>query len=297
MKNSSNNQWLLAVACQRGDVDSALELLRLSTVDVNGYIRVNPKETYSFLGLSIHRGHTAILKALLERSEINVNQPDDHGRTPLHHAIQQGSVAMVSLLLEHPAIDVSYADNDRRTPLDLAVLRANTLMIRLLLPHVSEDNIRKSFMLLAKKSTFSTVRILSEIDSSNETEGHLVYSTLVKERMSAIEAFLEYDASRHAMVDFFDEALTSNAISSYQLLQLASRYGALDRLLLDTRVEKSHQIVYEKLWHEGFWNHPKLLCEALSEPLAYGMGGYDQCDLPEFLWSMAENAYHMLGYT
>ncbi|XP_014789065.1 serine/threonine-protein phosphatase 6 regulatory ankyrin repeat subunit B [Octopus bimaculoides] len=54
---------------------------------------------------------------------IEVNQRNNEGFTPLHHACTHGHKDTVHLLLNHIGIDVNASDRDGNTPLHLAVLR------------------------------------------------------------------------------------------------------------------------------------------------------------------------------
>lgn len=45
--------------------------------------------------------NVTIAKYLLENSNINVNLPDNEGRTPLHVSAWQGHLEMVELLVSH----------------------------------------------------------------------------------------------------------------------------------------------------------------------------------------------------
>ena len=70
------------------------------------------------------KGHTEIVRMLLEKPEIKVNIHDtEFHRTPLHWASKEGHIEVVRLLLHHPGIDVNSFSHElygEETPLMLA---------------------------------------------------------------------------------------------------------------------------------------------------------------------------------
>ncbi|KAJ5102070.1 hypothetical protein NUU61_004292 [Penicillium alfredii] len=74
------------------------------------------------------------MKKFMQRPEINVNQEDGEGRTPLYHSIEAGNHAVSRMLLKEPRVDPN-AGGDENMPLFFAVRRNMTLMVELLLSH------------------------------------------------------------------------------------------------------------------------------------------------------------------
>ncbi len=68
-----------------------------------------------------------------------INQPDVHGRTPLHFAVLFGSAHDVEVLLEHGA-KANQKEKTGRSPLMYACQRRNARMAKLLLEHGADPN-------------------------------------------------------------------------------------------------------------------------------------------------------------
>jgi len=62
-----------------------------------------------------------IINYLVKNTDIDVNEPDDEGLTPLLLAVKHESSKAVALLLQHPKIDVNCVDKDGLTPLHMAI--------------------------------------------------------------------------------------------------------------------------------------------------------------------------------
>lgn len=67
------------------------------------------------------RGDIDTVYELLVEDEVDINDFDANGNTPLHWAALRGHLSVVDVLLEHGA-DVNIRDRMNRTPLDLAKL-------------------------------------------------------------------------------------------------------------------------------------------------------------------------------
>ena len=84
------------------------------------------------LMVAIRRGHTDIVKLLLEHPEIKVNLRDNNGKTALMHAAISGSYEMVSLLLEREDVEVDIQDKNGETALIHARRGRNRNLIRVI---------------------------------------------------------------------------------------------------------------------------------------------------------------------
>jgi hypothetical protein len=85
----------------------------------------------STLHIAAQRGHERIIRLLLERN-IDCNEKDSDGLTPLIHATIQGHEAVVSLLLAHNAY-IGEVDGQCRTAIHWAVLQRREAVLRILL--------------------------------------------------------------------------------------------------------------------------------------------------------------------
>ncbi|KAB8067207.1 ankyrin repeat-containing domain protein [Aspergillus leporis] len=82
------------------------------------------------------RGHTTIVKQLLEHDRIKVDCPDvEHGLTPLAAAVAMGhlDIKTTELLLADEHIDLACEDNHGRTPLIYAASKNLVSLVRILL--------------------------------------------------------------------------------------------------------------------------------------------------------------------
>jgi hypothetical protein len=86
------------------------------------------------LHIAAQRGHKQILQVLLLRSDMDVNQQDSDGRTPLIHAVIEDHESAARLLLAHGA-RIGILDCDARSAIHWAVLRQNVRILALLLNH------------------------------------------------------------------------------------------------------------------------------------------------------------------
>ncbi|TEB35145.1 ankyrin [Coprinellus micaceus] len=85
----------------------------------------------SIHGLTVS-GDVARLKSLFElNSNLDINEKDQYGYTPLHLACDRGHLDVVKLLLEKGA-DRSIQDPDEFTPLELAEVAGRTDIVELL---------------------------------------------------------------------------------------------------------------------------------------------------------------------
>ena len=78
-------------------------------------------------------GHEGIVEILLKRKDVNPDQPDaKYGRTPLSWAAESGHEGIVKTLLERNGVRPSMPDNDNQTPLLLALSEGHHSVVRLL---------------------------------------------------------------------------------------------------------------------------------------------------------------------
>ena len=78
-------------------------------------------------------GSVAYVETLVDRKDINVNQADNNGATPLHIASRNGHADVVRLLLTRNNIQINQANDDGETPLLIACKEGNVDIARLLL--------------------------------------------------------------------------------------------------------------------------------------------------------------------
>jgi len=72
------------------------------------------------------------VKILLGREEVNPDNPDNGGRTPLSYAASGGHEGVAKILLGREEVNPDRLDNDGRTPLSNAASRGHERVVALL---------------------------------------------------------------------------------------------------------------------------------------------------------------------
>lgn len=107
---------------------------------------------------AVKLGDLAAIEELV-RTDVDVNQQDEHGWTPLNWAAGKGDVAVVKLLLEKGA-DVLKVGRDLRTPYDIALAAGYVEVVELL--RDAEDKadgvVSRPSREFCKAYTLSTIR-------------------------------------------------------------------------------------------------------------------------------------------
>ena len=86
-----------------------------------------------FLYIAFCYGHAEIMRMLLQKQGIKVNQATNLGATPLYLACQNGLADIVRMLLQKPNIEVNQATNLGVTPLCIACQNGHAEIVRMLL--------------------------------------------------------------------------------------------------------------------------------------------------------------------
>lgn len=115
----------------RGESSVAVGLLRNEEFDVNHRYSLDNKT--ALMLISTRTLSPDILKALLERDDVEVNDRDINGKTALIWAVQRGRKDIVSALVNDSRTDVNAADQHGATPLMYASASGKLDIIELLL--------------------------------------------------------------------------------------------------------------------------------------------------------------------
>ena len=125
----------------RTPLDFAFERRALPGVKVlldNGAnISLTDTEMHDFLFDIIKEGNASLIHSLIKR-KVNINQTDEHSRTPLHLCVNKRSAAKV--LIENGA-SLNAQDNEGNTPLHYAINRQS---IKLLIKRGADPNIKNN---------------------------------------------------------------------------------------------------------------------------------------------------------
>lgn len=133
----SNEKQTESTSLQRRNSNSDL-LPPLNDDSLPGLITFSKQKGWiGALHIAAQRGHEQIIQVLLQSGNMDVNQQDSDGRTPLLHAVMQNREPVVRLLLKQGA-RIGISDCDGRSGIHWAVLRRNLSMLQLLLKHRDE---------------------------------------------------------------------------------------------------------------------------------------------------------------
>ena len=97
------------------------------------------KGDLSPLFMACKKGYVEVAEELLKHKKCDVNQKDEHGVSPLHRAVKtfgskcgyssiDDQVKVVNLLLDHPQINVTQQAGDFSTPLFVACQEAQEVV-------------------------------------------------------------------------------------------------------------------------------------------------------------------------
>ena len=85
------------------------------------------------LSWAAKKGHSAIVKQLLDIDKVDVDSKEEHGQTPLFLAASDSYEAIVRLLLDIGKVDVDSKDNISQTPLSWAARKGHNTIVKQLL--------------------------------------------------------------------------------------------------------------------------------------------------------------------
>ena len=118
-------------------------------------------ESHTVLGIAAEKGNLEILKLLLEKgTNVNVNMPNNFGRTPLWLASAHGHINVVRELLKQKGIDLD-KDEDR-APYKTALLQAYA--------QYNQPNEREIVKLLVKAGAKAPPGLKEQIEQEERKE-------------------------------------------------------------------------------------------------------------------------------
>ena len=138
-ENSPVNVRSLNDASRMGDIDSVDRLLRCN-VDVN---HKEKRDHMCALNIAAMYGHSDVIQLLIEQPNININNKNWLGHTPLSLAAWYGHLDVVEVLLTEAETEIDPTDKEcGQTPLSLAIEQGNTSIAKLLLANCADPNSR-----------------------------------------------------------------------------------------------------------------------------------------------------------
>ena len=122
-----NNSSIL-IACQKGHLEIVKFLVRTQDIDIN------ESNSYGFtpLFLSAGKGHIEVVKFLLTVPNIDINLWTQGEVTPFSNACENGHVAIVKLLAGLPNIELNIPDDEERTGFTMACINNHLEIVQFL---------------------------------------------------------------------------------------------------------------------------------------------------------------------
>jgi ankyrin repeat protein len=130
-----NTKNLLLVATELGHTFIVAALVNRSDVNLN--IKTNFGQTA--LSLAVENGHFEIALLLLMQKSTDVNAQDLDGQTPLGWAAYHGHLDIVKAIVSRTDTRIDIRDIDGRTPLSWAVEKRHVAIVRILLDRLGID--------------------------------------------------------------------------------------------------------------------------------------------------------------
>jgi ankyrin repeat protein len=206
----------LHIACRRGYVEIVrliLETFDERGLDVDSYAKSNT--TMTPFQAAVFGGHTDVVKLLLLRQDVDVNQPlKSLATSPCQLAVRRGHARTLDVLLGDGRTDRKNVKNSRDSLLFEAVMKKRWLLVNILLdydeasPHVTQRN-------LYTRTKVAVNRI----------------DTL--ERLLVDTAFREHQTKNKAANLWHQAALDNDLELAMLLLEHAQRNGRVDHPIAD----------------------------------------------------------------
>ena len=143
-------------ACFDGDLEQ-IKLLINNNMDINQF----DKDGYTPLYIACMFGYLEIVRLLLDHGA-SINKCTEHGYTSLYIACCNGEVEIIKLLLDH-GIDVNQYTTGGCTPLYTQCINRNLEITRLLIDHGADINIKHGigFTALDKAMKYENSQMVS----------------------------------------------------------------------------------------------------------------------------------------
>ena len=180
-------------ACEGGELD-IVEML----VEAGADVSVVDDDGYTCLILAVDVGHTETVRTLLCMTEVDVNQSNAEGNTPLHFAVSQKDFAVSKVLIDAGA-DVEAKDSEGSTPLHCACEVGELEIVKMLVKagadvSVVDDAGSTCLILAASFGHAETVRYLvglREVDVNHrDLLGHTALHHARQEQHADVEQVL-----------------------------------------------------------------------------------------------------------
>ena len=139
-------------------------------------VKYRGENTFTLLHHAASHNQVAIIQYLLD-SDMDANQIDSDGNTPLHLAIKDCHTEAMKCLLDHKGIDTTIVNNDKDSPFHTAIRFGSPQLIRDYMNHPSADyfvkgkRVRIAFHLAAELDKNELVKVILEFAKRSDQQG------------------------------------------------------------------------------------------------------------------------------
>ena len=153
------------------------------------------------------KGHTEIVKLLIENGAIVNLLSSNEKTTPLYQASKKGYTEIVKLLIENGA-DINLADQPDRTPLYCAYFKGHNEIVELFLENKATTRESKENLLFlsCSKGNYEVVKLLIkhrvEVNLDNESDGTPLGLACSEGHTEIVKLLIENDANVNAINNY-----------------------------------------------------------------------------------------------
>eukprot|EP01117_Protostelium_nocturnum_P014725 TRINITY_DN5636_c0_g1_i5.p1 TRINITY_DN5636_c0_g1~~TRINITY_DN5636_c0_g1_i5.p1 ORF type:complete len:245 (-),score=34.08 TRINITY_DN5636_c0_g1_i5:550-1284(-) len=127
----------LSANFSKGDTKIFSTLLRM--MDPNGKNHNRPSVIKTPLFIASHKGHSDVVRLLVEDPRVDPNLAQDNNQTPLYVASRMGRSSIVKMLVENPKVDPNVKSMNGCTPLYVASQNGHFDVVKMLLDDLRTD--------------------------------------------------------------------------------------------------------------------------------------------------------------
>ena len=285
---SARESTALFEAVEANQVDIVALLLKNTTIDVNA------KHTNLYnrtaLSLSVLYELDDIIKLLLERPDILVNEKDVHGWTALAFAAQATVPTYLEILLSHKDCNINCADNELRTPLMIAAETGLEKNVNVLLECRADPYLKDMFggtaiLRAIDYGHISTVKTMMlhgvDIHDVDYVQRTLLHGASINGKLEIVKLLIAAGLDVNARGNRGETPLHDAARMGYGEIAKVLLENGADHLMIDS-VGRTPLIVAEQ---NGCTNVVQILQSQTAKETSEEGDNYTQSKVP--IWAMA----------